>query len=123
MTKFTRRQTNALLLAAGIVPLGARLADAETPETLAQKLTDALNGRLRSGCNGRFSVPKFELSGTRKNVVMRSSVRLDWPPGIRVRPFRSTGSSQQEAIVDMFYQALDTFHDPWPQCVNNKRRS
>lgn len=123
MADFTRRQTNALLLAAVSLPLSAGTGQAETPETLAQKLADALNGRLRPGCDGAFSVPKFDLSGTRKNVVMRAAVRLEWPPGTRIRPFRSVGGSQQEAIVDMFYQALDTFNAPWPACVNNARRS
>ena len=117
MTQFTRRQTSGLLLASATATLMPKVVSAETAETLAQKLGVALNGRLLRGCDGRFGVVRFKLEGTRNNVVMRSVVRLDWPPGMRQRPFRSVGTSQQEAIVAMFQDALKEFGTAWPQCV------
>ena len=123
MTLLTRRETTGLLLAGTAAAVLPSSAAAEKDETLAIKLAEALNGRLQRGCGGTFSVRNFRLSGTRTNVIMRAGVALEWPPGKRVRPFRSFGGSQQEAIVHMFYQALDTFNAPWPECVNNARRN
>lgn len=113
----TRRQTSGLLLASATATLLPNLAKAETAESLAKKLGDALNGRLVRHCEGRFGVVKFELEGTRKNIVMRSVISLNWPPGMRQRPFRSVGTSQQEAIVAMFQDCLDEFGRAWPKCV------
>ncbi|NNE87155.1 MAG: hypothetical protein HKN27_03685 [Silicimonas sp.] len=117
MVFLTRRQATGLLFASTTAALVPAIAAAETEETLAFKLGEALNGRLKRGCNGRFSVPMFHLSGTRKNVVMRASVQMEWPPGIRRRPFRSVGTSQQEAIVAMFQDALVEFGGAWPKCI------
>lgn len=113
----TRRQTTGLLIASGTASLIPAAVLAEDADTLARKLTEALNGRLKRGCGGQFTTTGFELGGTRKNVVMRSVIRLDWPPGMRTRGFRSTGANQQEAITDMFRQSLSKFHDAWPDCV------
>lgn len=113
----TRRQTTGFLLAIATAPLIPTAAAAEDADSLARKLSEALNGRLQSGCGGQFSTVRFQLEGTRKNVVMRSVIRLDWPPGLRTRGFRSTGGSQQEAITAMFAQSLGAFHDAWPACV------
>ena len=113
----TRRQTTGFLLASATAPLMPGAAVAEDAESLARKLSEALNGRLQSGCGGQFFTVRFKLEGTRKNVVMRSVVRLDWPPGLRTRAFRSTGGNQQEAITAMFRQSLGAFHDVWPECV------
>lgn len=117
MTLFTRRQTSGLLLASATATLVPTLAGAETEESLARKLGDALNGRLIQNCSGKFDVRAFRLEGTRKNVVMRSVVRLNWPPGMRQRLFRSTGTSQQEAIVAMFKDCVQEFGGAWPKCV------
>lgn len=113
----TRRQTTGFLLASATASLIPSEAAAEDEETLARKLSEALNGRLQSGCGGQFFTVRFKLEGTRTNVVMRSVVRLDWPPGTRARQFRSTGGNQQEAITAMFRQSLGAFHDVWPECV------
>lgn len=117
MTQFTRRQATGLIIASATTTLVPNLAGAETAETLARKLGDALNGRLGQNCDGRFGIVKFKLEGTRKKVVMRSVIRLDWPPGMRQRLFRSNGTSQQEAIVAMFQDALGEFGGAWPDCV------
>ena len=113
----TRRETTGLLIASAAVTLVPSSAAAETAETLALKLGDALNGRLLRGCEGRFAVPDFELSGTRRNVIMQATVQLNWPPGMRKRPFHSAGGSQQEAIVAMFKDALREFGSAWPECI------
>ena len=113
----TRRQTTGFLLASATASLIPTAAVAEDEETLARKLSEALNGRLQSDCGGNFSIVGFKLEGTRKNVVMRSVIRLDWPPGLRTRGFRSIGGNQQEAITAMFRQSLGAFHDAWPECV------
>jgi hypothetical protein len=117
MTQFTRRQTSGLLLASATATLIPNVASAETAESLARKLGEALNGRLLQNCGGRFGVVRFKLEGTRKNVVMRSVIQLNWPPGTRRRPFRSVGTNQQEAIVAMFGDALVEFKRTWPECV------
>ncbi|MEO9826976.1 MAG: hypothetical protein ABJF50_21460 [Paracoccaceae bacterium] len=117
MTHLTRRDATALILASTGSLLLPSVAKAETAESLARKLGDALNGRLTPNCGGRFSTVKFKLEGTRKDVIMRSVLRLDWPPGARTRNFRSTGGSQQEAIVKMFHDALKEFGGAWPDCV------
>ncbi len=117
MTTFTRRQTSGLLIAGATTTLIPSMAASETAETLSKKLAKALNGRLRQNCGGRFGVIKFQLSGTRKNVVMRSVIRMRWTPGMRQRPFRSVGTSQQEAIVAMFEDCLVEFGSVWPECV------
>lgn len=117
MTHVTRRQATGLLIASASAVAFPHGVAAETPQTLAKKLGKALNGRVKGNCEGAFRVTKFELSGSRKNVVMRAVIQLDWPPGVRRRPFRSTGKNQQEAIVAMFQESLGAFHKNWPDCI------
>lgn len=105
----TRRDASKLVLsgtAAAVLPL--RL-DAQSPQQFAEALEAELNGQLGASCKGRFRVRDFQIERVRGELHMVSVVRLDWPPGVRQRPFHRRGSEARAMYDAMLNEALFRF--------------
>ena len=114
----TRRDASKFLLAGAALPLLPASVDATTAEDLAALLARRLNGHFVSGCRGRFTVPLFQPRVTRRNgAALACAIQLEWPPGIRRRPFRATGDTFEAAFRRVENEALISFAKTWPGCI------
>ncbi len=133
MHRLTRRQTTALMIAAGVCPglafaqnkkkkkKGKRRKSSELsppahPE-LAELLAALLNDRLNPDCAGKFSVPAFDIATVQDGLEMKAVVRMDWPPGWRRRRLAGVGGSEEAAFRSLFDACIQTFGEAWPGCM------
>lgn len=124
MTQITRRQTTGLLIAASLAPNAAfaQLNRDDIPPIQFPELADflelTLNKRIASGCNGKFTVPEFDVPGQRATIEMTATICLEWPPGLRLRKVAGSGNDPRQALEALVTASFEAYDMPWPGCIS-----
>lgn len=120
----TRRDASKLVLAgsaAALLPLPTLAqSKAEQQRILGlwkKRLQIDMDKSLAPGCDGRFTVLDYQYIPGRGSLDMISVIRLDWPPGLRIRRYARRGSDAETVYQAMTGDALNYFNGAWPDCV------
>lgn len=112
----TRRDLSKLALgtafAAHSAPAQAFFHDRWTPESVAERLAADLNAALRPECDGSFSVSQIAVQDAPFSII-DAAIQLDWPPGLRRRPFLGIGDDNAMAYDKVLAAARAYFEKVW----------
>jgi hypothetical protein len=121
----TRRAVNTGLaslvaLAWGVPSTGAA---AQAPEAdFAARLQRDLDAAVRPGCGDtRLTLARFTVArtatGARTAFRMDAVVRMDWPPGMRQRPFLFYAPDPEQTYAGLRARVLAEFAAAHPGCI------
>ena len=120
----TRRDASKLVLAGSASALlslpALAQSQAERERILGlwkKRLQIDMDRSLARGCDGRFTVLDFRYIPGRGDLEMVAVIRLDWPPGLRIRRYARQGADAEAVYQAMKGDALGHFTDAWPDCV------
>ena len=119
-----RRDASKLVFAgsaAALLPLPSLAqSQAERERILGlwkKRLQKEMNRSLARGCAGTFTVLDFQYIPGQGSLEMICVIRLDWPPGFRVRRYAQQGADAETVYQAMKGEALAHFGGAWPNCV------
>ena len=113
----TRRDTGRLMLSSGFLTLLPGGAEARSKAAWEDDLRGILDRGLYPGCKGKLTLLDFDMGDADNRVWMECVIRMDWPPGWRVRKFHAKQRHDWVAFELMVARAQAAFDEAWTGCV------
>lgn len=113
----TRRDSTRLLLAGAASLALAPAARAATAEEWRKAFEDALNAAMVRENGTRLSLVHFGFGRKSGWAGFSAVVRMDWPPGMRMRRFDATAEGERETFRFLVGKMLDEFRAVNPMGV------
>ncbi|MEL6545022.1 MAG: hypothetical protein AAFQ82_10385 [Myxococcota bacterium] len=112
-------RTRSIFAAAALLLVGVSDAVAQSDAEWSARLEADLNAYIvdSAECAGSMDVVDLERSRSGGRERFYAVVQLNWPPGLRRRPFYVTGQTAELTYQQLLNAVLYNYGDVWRGCI------